>query len=432
MQAIDLLRKTVFLICLLDIPVALCATGVSLAITSVDGRSVPGVTEAGNPCVIEGTVETERPAWIHVLSRQPGKPWYVCASIPASPAKSGNSIPWRISGVDIQRSSNSGSTAEVCCVLLPHRIAIGNLSKGIPVGQGVTQSGVVRARIRRNLAPGIRIRTVDGKPAVPGRTIATKHVAEVSADMHDIPAGATVQIVIQPVDNEARWASAVSVPGPDSLHYQGTVFFGRSGNAKDARDNYQWFWVYAVVVRKELPTGNQGISRAVWVKLQPYILARSEVVRVWRTSDPDDFQIWLDSIGGKPIELGRTGTMGQGPLSIDRVGSCTGHVYVPQGTDAQSLAVWLLMRPREAGRNVPWFRAAGPYAVRGDASWRIPVAVLSSVEESAAHRTWLCIAALTNSASPKVGAVRGAPMSDEALSHCDAVSEYVWIKPEEH
>jgi hypothetical protein len=416
-------------------------------IERIDGRSivdVAGPIAVPRLCQLAGAMGLSpgHSGWIYVLTRRIGGQWYihtpgvlirdtrtkshgVRTKNPKDQSK--QATVWRTTNLALGRHGPLGVTIEVCSVFVNRPLRGGYISEEWVQNSHARFSELVTVRVGWRQRPFVRILEIGGRQAVPGRTIPAAHEAEVLVEKRNVPAGAILQVIVHPENNERYWTNRVrSVP--EALdRWHGMAFLGRRGKQGDIWDSFQRFWIYVVVTRKELPDEPAGIAPGVWSSLQRYILARSEPVMVQRTGGLS-VSVRLDFLGGRVVEPQRQGSSGHGPLLVDRVGACTGSVIGPPGTRTEGSRVWLIARKR-SGKSASWQVVAGPARVRPDKQWILPVVMLASPQATAMGTSWLYVAVLHDRSLPFR---TGEAASDELLSQCTAVSSYVWAKPQDY
>jgi hypothetical protein len=413
-----------------------------ISIDRINGQQASAVKEAAFAKTISGHVVTRKPGFLYLLTRTPGADWHVNYPVLyISSNRSAAAQHWGISNVSWGALGAADTSVEVCAVLSTSPLIAESINDSWLHYSSVLRSPTLRLRLAAvgtlplATTPRVRILTLNDRPAVPGVTLSSQRMAEVVIQMQDVPRGTYVQTIVQPVENETRWASRKFTPPPDDTGRQTeTIYFGREANAEDARDDHQWFWVYAIVCRKKLPSSEAGISPDVWdASYQPYILARSDVIKVWRSGRRSDVQIFIDELGGMGIDAGQLGVNGQGPIEVNREAQCTGHIFIPDELDPTTAAtiknakIWLLITKYDNAGDHGWRVAGGPVYYRSDESWSIPALVFSQLDH-APNDHWYCIAILGDG----LPIARGNPVSDLLLSRCAAISDTVWVTPKSY
>jgi hypothetical protein len=140
--------------------------------------------------------------------------------------------------------------------------------------------------------PRVRITEVGDQPAKLSQTIQVSLQEIVKARVDDLPEGAHMQAVVQPLEGGTRWVMPPT-HGAYSGDWKGIAWFGRQ-----EQDQFTLFALYVVVTGSLLPTG-RGIPDAEWHQCQ--VLAASPPVTVMRTVDIRDPRVRIDVVGGESV-----------------------------------------------------------------------------------------------------------------------------------
>jgi hypothetical protein len=416
-------------------------------IERIDGRPIVDVTgpvAVPGVCQVEGTLVLPpgHSGWIYILTRRIGGEWYIHtpgvliretrAKAPRVRRKkprveTKESSTWRTTNLALDRHGPNGVTIEVCSAFVNRPLRGGYVSDEWVQNSKAWFSELVAVRVGWTHRPLVRILEIGGRQVIPGRTIPVPHEAEVLVEKRNVPAGAILQVVVQPENNEAYWTNRVRSVPESFDRWQGMAFLGRRGKEGDIWDSFQRFRIYVVVTRRELPDVPAGIQPGLWSSLQRYILARSEPAMVQRTGGLG-ISVRIDFLGGRVVEPQRQGSSGHGPLQVDRVGACTGSVIGPPGTRTEGARVWLIAR-KLSGESTSWRVVAGPARVRPDKQWVLPVVILASPKATSMGTNWLYVAVFDDRSLPFR---TSESVPDELLSQCTAVSSYVWAKPQKY
>jgi hypothetical protein len=165
----------------------------------------------------------------------------------------------------------------------------------LPVGSlstigdaAIASSREVRLVFSARPQGSLRIVAVAGRQVEPYSIIPVAQFETITIIASGVQPGRTIQLVIQPVDNDAYWIA----DGFSSLigtRWTGTAFFGRAPTATAGRndlDTFKRFRLWAVATEFPLPVrSRQGVPPGEFVDLAPLVQAASSEILVLRVTD---------------------------------------------------------------------------------------------------------------------------------------------------
>jgi len=214
----------------------------------------------------------------------------------------------------------------------------------------------------------MRLTTVGTRAPIPGVPVPVANFEEVGIALQDVPQGAMAQLIVQPTDNNRRWASN-HIEVTEDLQLVSTAYFGRTvfdRFSKGELDLHSRFWLYGILTTYPLPVReHDGIDTSEWLKLTRFIKASSPKVDVVRAILRDELRVRVTRVGASndgthwlatPIERVE-GTFAAGPH------------YMPRSREIITLLVRSTLEKN-------WHVAGSEYLTRNRAYWMIPAADL--------------------------------------------------------
>jgi hypothetical protein len=376
-----------------------------------------GVVFASQEEFISGVVTntTARDVYLQLALRAPGGTWHVTQA-----------FTHLLSQTSISESAWSIPAARLACegsdILELRALAATSL---LPVGS--TDDPLSRTRILSYSDPVLiscanfaraRLHLVEigWHIPVPGSWVPVSDLEPVRIRCQGIPAGARVQVIVEPLNNVWRWAMPESTPGctGGATEMTSLVFFGRTLRLADGRiielDLNTKFAVYATASTTPFPEyQKRGIGPEEWVELSRSIRAASPKVYVERTVLGNAVRLRIDQLGwsndGRHF-LASPNEQVSGSFS-------SGPYYVTQGPP-ESIA--LVVRAEDQDT---WRVAGQTQMKRSRGQWIVHVAKLS-VEPKEASKGFLALAVAT-----RLPLDPQQPVTEQTLSDALGVSEQV-------
>jgi hypothetical protein len=323
---------------------------------------------------------------VQVISRNAGTWTATMAATDVVRRRGNTGVSWTIPASDLGCDAHQEPTAELIAVFARHRLPPGPVDPAIWADLVRSQPMVLScAHFNRSNLEVIEVGYTQTRPRSPPRV---SHYEDVRVSLDHVPYGSIVQLCVQPVESSVVWCQEVASPSTGS-DWRGTVYVGRPSIRQgpaglEFLDQYQRFWIKALIVRMPLPVHpTRGIAPDEWIALKPQIVRESAPVEVIRGFRPGQVRLIV-------TRLGQT-TDGRIRLA-DRVSRVEGLFrplpgYQPTGKEV----VTLLVRRR----NDKTWAVAGKASRPGDlTTWLITAADLDPYERQS-HDERVAIAVLT-------------------------------------
>jgi hypothetical protein len=302
---------------------------------------------------------------------------------------------------------------EIAAVFARHRLPAGRIDPNHG-WSGVVRSNPLTLSCAAFDASRVDVIDVGYTPVRPNNPPRVSHYEDVRVRVEHLPAGAIVQLCLQPIENPRIWCQEGAHPATH-LDWLGTCYIGRPDIRRgpgglEFVDQYSRFWLRALIVRMPLPITPAGISQDEWLALRPLVVKESRPVEVIRAYRPGQVRIVIVHLGDS--------TYGRLQLAdpISRVAGQFRPLPGYRRTGREVISV--LARRRETDKD---WKVAGLAFLSGDLThWLITAANLDPQEDTNAVDR-VAIAVLTLRPFPTGVAVTEVMLRQHATSVSDEV-----------
>jgi hypothetical protein len=210
----------------------------------------------------------------------------------------------------------------------------------------------------------VRVVAIGDEPTSPNQPIPVSDVERVRVGLDDVPEGAVIQLVAEPV------LVGLKFPSDHVEFARGSIlatqcYFGRFAIGRRELDLYSRYVLTCVVATYPLPVKANGLTNQEYVDLEQQIKATSAGVEVVRAVMPDAVQVRITRIGAS---TDGTNWLASPVQRLDGT-FLPGRRYVSKGTELVTVLV------REVSSR-SWYVAGWTRPSRTRTTWTIPTAVL--------------------------------------------------------